>query len=167
MDIESVVETKSLQLLDKAIHFGASDLHILPTTADYMIHFRRYGKLFPAGSIPFDLGDRMISYFKFLSSLDISERRKPQSGSFQRDFQEQYYSFRVSTLPSVFRRESLVIRLMLQNSRYPITSLCFSPVDADKLTQLVSNRQGLLLFCGPTDNQTLIQVHKFNKIQRF
>ncbi|RKQ15768.1 competence type IV pilus ATPase ComGA [Ureibacillus endophyticus] len=150
MDIESVVENKSIQLLVRAIHFGASDLHILPTTEYYKIHFRKYGKLFPAGNIPFELGDRMISFFKFLSSLDISEKRKPQSGSFQKNIEENIYSFRVSTLPSVYRKESLVIRLLLQNSRHPITSLCLFPNAADKLIQLVSNRQGLLLFCGAT-----------------
>lgn len=150
MDIESVVENKSIQLLVRAIHFGASDLHILPTTEYYKIHFRKYGKLFPAGNIPFELGDRMISFFKFLSSLDISEKRKPQSGSFQKSIEENIYSFRVSTLPSVYRKESLVIRLLLQNSRHPITSLCLFPNAADKLIQLVSNRQGLLLFCGAT-----------------
>lgn len=150
MDIESVVENKSIQLLLKALHFGASDLHLLPTNDNYAIYFRKYGKLFPAGNIPFELGERMISYFKFLSSLDISEKRKPQSGSFQREFLKRLFAFRVSTLPSVFRRESLVIRLMLQNSRHPISSLCYYPKFSEKLIGLVSNKQGLLLFCGAT-----------------
>ncbi len=150
MDIESVVETKSEQLLLKALHFGASDLHLLPTSDNYAVHFRKYGKLFPAGNIPFELGERIISYFKFLSSLDISEKRKPQSGSFQKEFQKNQYAFRVSTLPSVFRRESLVIRLMLQNSRHPISSLCYYPKFSEKLIQLISNKQGLLLFSGAT-----------------
>lgn len=150
MDIESVVENKSMQLLLRAIHFGASDIHVLPTNECYAIYFRKYGKLFPAGKNPFEFGDRMISYFKFLSALDISEKRKPQSGSFQKSFQEKVFSFRISTLPSVFKKESLVIRLMLQNSRHPIASLCYNQTSAKKLIQLVSNRQGLLLFCGAT-----------------
>lgn len=150
MDIESVVESKSVQLLMKAIHFGASDLHLVPTRDDYSIHFRKYGKLFPAGNIPNELGDRIISFFKFLSSLDISEKRKPQSGSFQKEFQNHLYAFRVSTLPSIFRKESLVIRLMLQNSTYPISSLCYNQKSAEKLLNLIHNRQGLLLFCGAT-----------------
>lgn len=150
MDIESVVENKSTQLLLKALHFGASDIHLVPQNDDYSIHFRKYGKLFPTSHIPFELGDRIISYFKFLSSLDISEKRKPQSGSFQKEFLSRLYAFRVSTLPSVFKRESLVIRLMLQNSCLPISSLCLNPKAADKLIQLVSSRQGLLLFCGAT-----------------
>ncbi|MFL0505575.1 competence type IV pilus ATPase ComGA [Ureibacillus sp. 179-F W5.1 NHS] len=150
MDIESVVENKSMQLLLKALHFGASDIHIVPQNHQYSIHFRKYGKLFPTTNIPFELGDRIISYFKFLSSLDISEKRKPQSGSFQKEFSNQLYAFRVSTLPSVFKRESVVIRLMLQNSSLPLTSLSLNQKSAEKLVQLISNQQGLLLFCGPT-----------------
>ncbi|SOC36214.1 competence type IV pilus ATPase ComGA [Ureibacillus acetophenoni] len=150
MNVEIVVENRSEQLLMKALTFGASDIHIVPTSNNYSIHFRKYGKLFNAGDISIDLGIRMISYFKFLSSLDISEKRKPQSGSFQKEFQQKHYSFRVSTLPSVFQKESLVIRLMLQNATHPISALCYYQKSADKLINLISNRQGLLLFCGAT-----------------
>ncbi|QCR32847.1 competence type IV pilus ATPase ComGA [Lysinibacillus sp. SGAir0095] len=150
MEIESVVENKSVQLLLKALHFGASDIHIVPGQDSYSIHFRKYGKLFPTSNLPNELGDRIISYFKFLSSLDISEKRKPQSGSFQQEILKQLYAFRVSTLPSIFKRESLVIRILLQNARLPISSISLNTNSAKKLVQLVSSRQGLLLFCGAT-----------------
>lgn len=150
LDVELVVENRSEQLLLKALMFGASDIHIVPTNRNYSIHFRKYGKLFNGGGVSEDLGTRMISYFKFLSSLDISEKRKPQSGSFQKVLQQKQFSFRVSTLPSVFQKESVVIRLMLQNATHPISSLCYHQKSADKLISLISNRQGLLLFCGST-----------------
>ncbi|MCM3389935.1 Flp pilus assembly complex ATPase component TadA [Ureibacillus chungkukjangi] len=150
LEVESVVESKSIQLLLKALHFGASDIHIVPAQDSYSIHFRKYGKLFPTSNLPNELGDRIISYLKFLSSLDISEKRKPQSGSFQKEISSQLYAFRVSTLPSIFKRESLVIRILVQNSRLPISSICLNPSSANKLVQLVSSRQGLLLFCGAT-----------------
>lgn len=150
LDVESVVETKSNQLLLKALHFGASDIYIEPATNQYIIHFRKYGKLFPAGHYPIHLGERIISYFKFKSSLDISEKRKPQSGSFEESLSDHLYAFRVSTLPSVYKRESLVIRLFLQNASYPISSLCYFRHSAENLLRLVSNHQGLILFCGAT-----------------
>ncbi|WP_052130289.1 competence type IV pilus ATPase ComGA [Ureibacillus sinduriensis] len=150
MEIESVVENKSMQLLLKALHFGASDIHIIPGQASYSIHFKKYGKLFPTSNLPIELGDRIISFFKFLSALDISEKRKPQSGSFQKEILNRLYAFRVSTLPSIFKRESIVIRILVQNARLPISSISLNPNSAEKLIQLVSNRQGLLLFCGPT-----------------
>ncbi|AJK87183.1 MULTISPECIES: competence type IV pilus ATPase ComGA [Lysinibacillus] len=149
-NFEMVVEQKCEQLLLKAYHFGATDLLLVPSNLNYRIYFRKYDKLLHAGELPNDLADRMISYYKFLAQLDISERRKPQSGSFQKAMEQQSYAFRVSTLPSVFLKESLIIRLLLQNHSFPLTSLCFFKSSAHKLMELVQNRQGLLFFTGAT-----------------
>jgi len=149
-NFEIVVEQKCEQLLLKAYHFGATDLLLVPSNINYRIYFRKYDKLLHAGELPNDLAERMISYYKFLAQLDISERRKPQSGSFQKAMEQQSYAFRVSTLPSVFLKESLIIRLLLQNHSFPLTSLCFFKSSAYKLMALVQNRQGLLFFTGAT-----------------
>ena len=149
-NFEIVVEQKCEQLLLKAYHFGATDLLLVPGNVNYQVYFRKYDKLLHAGELPNDLTERMISYYKFLAQLDISERRKPQSGSFQKAMEQQPYAFRVSTLPSVFLKESLIIRLLLQNHSFPLTSLSFFKSSAYKLMELVQNRQGLLFFTGAT-----------------
>lgn len=147
---ETVVEQRCEQLLLKAYHFGASDLLLVPSNTTYRIYFRKYDKLLHAGELPIDLAERMISYYKFLAELDISERRKPQSGSFQKAMEKNPYAFRVSTLPSVFLKESLIIRLLLQNHAFPLTSLSFSKSAAHQLMELVQSQQGLLFFTGAT-----------------
>lgn len=150
MEIETVVEKKSFHLLHKAIVFKASDIHIIPDEKQYEIYFRKYGKLVPIESFPDEIGSRVITYLKFLSGLDISEKRKPQSGAFQKKMNEQLFSFRVSTLPSVYNRESLVIRLLLQQSTIPIQQLSFSEEMITPILKLVENKQGLLLITGAT-----------------
>lgn len=150
MEIETVVEKKSFQLLHKAIVFKASDIHIIPDENQYEIYFRKYGKLVPIESYPDEMGSRVITYLKFLSGLDISEKRKPQSGAFQKRLSEQLYSFRVSTLPSVYNRESLVIRLLLQQSTIPIQQLSLNEDMITPILKLVENKQGLLLITGAT-----------------
>ncbi|MGM9968126.1 competence type IV pilus ATPase ComGA [Rummeliibacillus sp. TYF005] len=147
---ETIIEQKSIQLLQKAIDFGASDLHLMPSKEQYSVYFRKYGQLKSVGQLPQDIGDRMISYLKFLSSLDISEKRKPQSGSFEQIFNDKHISFRVSTLPSVYLKESLVIRLMLQNRTLPISELSLFPHSANQLVELVERPQGILFMTGPT-----------------
>jgi competence protein ComGA len=92
----------------------------------------------------------MISYFKFLSSLDISEKRKPQSGSFQQIFNSQQCSFRVSTLPSVQNKESLVIRVQLHDDSKPLQELALFQETAQLLHELMLSRQGLICITGPT-----------------
>lgn len=148
--LESTVERKSFRLLERAIHAGASDLHILPGYDEYTMLFRSHTDTVKAGRLPLLIGDRVITFFKFLSSLDISEKRKPQSGSFQHKFGEQFFSFRVSTLPSVYLKESLVIRLMLRDSAIPLPSLTYNSESAKVLQTLSSFKQGLLCFTGPT-----------------
>ncbi|MFJ7646467.1 competence type IV pilus ATPase ComGA [Lysinibacillus sp. NPDC097279] len=147
---ESVVEQKSEHLLVKAYHFGASDLLLIPEESRYIIYFRKYDKLIQAGELPSELAERIVSYYKYLAALDISERRKPQSGSFQKIVEQNHFAFRVSTLPSAYLKESLIIRLLLQNHAFPLTSLSYSECAAQKLTKLVENKQGILLFCGAT-----------------
>ena len=149
-NFETVVEQKCEQLLLRAYHFGASDLLLVPEMERYRLYFRKYDKLLQAGELPNDLAERMISFYKFLAALDISERRKPQSGSFQKSMEKDPYAFRVSTLPSVFLKESLIIRLLLQNHAFPLTSLCYSKFAANILMELVKHRQGLLCFTGAT-----------------
>lgn len=150
MELETIVAEKSEKLLMKACQFGASDIHLLPTKEQYSILFRKFGKLIQAGTLTDDLGMRIITYFKFLSALDISEKRKPQSGAFAKLLQNLPYSFRVSTLPSVFQKESLVIRILRQNFTLPLHQISYFPTQADELCQLAHQRQGLLLLTGAT-----------------
>lgn len=150
MEMESIIESKSEQLLLKANHFGASDIHFVPAKDCYLIRFRKYGQQIPAGDMTDDLALRLISYFKFLSSLDISEKRKPQSGSFQRQIEGEMYAFRISTLPSAYMKEGLAIRILQQNYAIPLPSLCYKATHAEQLYALIAERQGLILFCGAT-----------------
>jgi competence protein ComGA len=150
MELETMLERKTNQLIQKAIAFKASDIHILPTESLYTISFRKFGKLIPIETYPTDLGMRMITYFKFLSSLDISEKRKPQSGSFQKVVNDELYAFRISTLPSVYNKESLVARILLQRTALPIHQLTFHSKDIPKIKNLVETQQGILLITGAT-----------------
>ncbi|WP_445683226.1 competence type IV pilus ATPase ComGA [Solibacillus sp. FSL K6-1523] len=150
MEQESIIKHKCEQLLLRASHFDASDLHLLPGEHQYKIMFRKYGQFIHAGELQSDIAKRMISYFKFLSSLDISEKRKPQSGAFQKQLNDHFYSFRISTLPSAFQKESLAIRLLRQNYTLPISTLCYDTKTATELCELITQSQGLLLISGAT-----------------
>lgn len=150
MEMESIIVTKCEELIEKALLFGASDIHLVPSSHNFTILFRKYNKLYPNGELPLDLGLRIITYYKFLSALDISEKRKPQSGSFQMEFAEAAYAFRISTLPANKGKESLVIRILKQDATLPLTSLCYDPTTAQKIEQLIHQQQGLLLFTGAT-----------------
>ena len=149
-ELLTIIEKKSEELIKQAVLARASDIHLIPSADLYTIYFRLHVKLVPAGKLHLDIGDRIISYFKFLSSLDISEKRKPQSGSFQQNFNNQICSFRVSTLPSVQNKESLVIRVQLHDDAKPLHELSIHKETSNALHQFMLARQGLLCITGPT-----------------
>ncbi|MGE6488437.1 competence type IV pilus ATPase ComGA [Paenisporosarcina sp. NPDC076898] len=149
-ELQNIIEQKSEELINRAVLARASDIHLIPASGLYTIYFRLHTKLVPAGKLHLDIGDRMISYFKFLSSLDISEKRKPQSGSFQQIFNSKQCSFRVSTLPSVQNKESLVIRVQLHDDSKPLQELALFQETAQLLHELMLSRQGLICITGPT-----------------
>ena len=146
----NVVEQKSFQLLEKAIEYEATDIHLVPMIEGYDVSFKKDSRLGRSGTIPPQLADRMISFYKFLSSLDISDKRKPQSGSFHKQIQGENYSFRISTIPSIHMKESVVIRLQRHGQIVSIDELCIEKEWADKLRQAVSEPQGLIMLTGPT-----------------
>ena len=98
---DNIIEQKSFQLLEKAIKYEATDIHLVPTKEGYDVSFKKDSRLDRSGTLPPQLAGRMISFYKFLSSLDISDKRKPQSGSFHKQIQGENFSFRVSTIPSI------------------------------------------------------------------
>ena len=147
---ESMIEQKCIKLLERAIDYPASDMHLLPRKEHYQLMYRKYGCFQQVEQIPSELAHRMISYYKFLSSLDISEKRKPQSGAFQQNFHDYDYAFRVSTLPSAYQKESLAIRVLRQNYTLPMDALCHFSQSATQLNELLQQQSGLILVSGPT-----------------
>lgn len=147
---ENVVEQKCMNLLRNALAYEATDIHLVPSEQGYDVLFNKDAKLNKAHTLPPQLAGRMISFYKYLSSLDISNKRKPQSGSFHQQMQGENLSFRVSTIPAIQNKESVVIRLQKHDRIVPLSQLCLEKEWADKLRRAVSMEQGLVFFTGPT-----------------
>lgn len=147
---ENLIERKCFELLEQAVQKGATDIHFVPADQSYDIHLNYGSKLMKIGSLPPQLANRMISFYKFLSSLDISDKRKPQSGSFHKKMFEENFSFRVSTIPAIHYQESVVIRIQKHNHIMPINRLCLQEDWAYMLKRASAMQQGLILLSGPT-----------------
>lgn len=148
--ILSITEKRCEEILSQALTFGASDIQIVPNHEQYEIYFKRFNERIFVQHLIADFAERIISYFKFQSSLDISEKRKPQSGAFHKTLYQQIFAFRISTLPSIFMRESLMIRILPQQQATTLQQLSYFPHMAKFLQQLTQYEQGLILFTGVT-----------------
>ncbi|WP_227395158.1 competence type IV pilus ATPase ComGA [Jeotgalibacillus aurantiacus] len=143
-------ERLALQLVNDAVRQEGSDIHLIPKENCLQIQLRVQGDLVQHKTISADAGERLISHFKFKASLDIGEKRKPQSGACDVMIDDESLPLRISTLPSATGRESMVIRLLPQSFAIPIEKLSMFSHSAKKLQELASYPQGLLLFTGPT-----------------
>lgn len=168
---DNLVEKKCFDLLERAIENEATDIHLVPMQDRYTICFKMNAKLEQSGTYPPQLAARMISFYKFLSSLDISDKRKPQSGSFHKKIRDVNFSFRVSTIPSIQMKESVVIRIQRHDQIVPLDKLCIDSVWEMKLRQAAEEQQGLVLLTGPTGSGKTTTIysltaHCVNELER-
>ncbi|WP_262173344.1 competence type IV pilus ATPase ComGA [Saccharococcus sp. Marseille-Q5394] len=168
---DNLIEKKCFELLERAIANEATDIHLVPLQDRYDICFKKNSKLERSGTFPPQLAARMISFYKFLSSLDISDKRKPQSGSFHKKMHDENFSFRVSTIPSIQMKESVVIRIQRHDQIVPLDKLCIEPVWEMKLRRAAEERQGLVLLTGPTGSGKTTTIysltaHCVNQLER-
>lgn len=156
-------------LLKHAVKARASDIHIVPTKNESVIYFRMDDGLVKITSIANDICHRLISHYKFLASMDIGEKRKPQNGSLQLPMLGNVASFRLSTLPTMYA-ESLVIRILPVDETVSLRQLFLFPAIVSKIYSLMNHRHGLLIITGPTGSgksTTLYSMlHEFNKSYR-
>jgi type II secretory ATPase GspE/PulE/Tfp pilus assembly ATPase PilB-like protein len=92
----------------------------------------------------------VINVFKVLSALDISEKRKPQDGSFGATLQGRSLDFRVATSGSK-SGEKLVMRILDNSSAITkLEELGMRPKLIEQVRNVVTQPHGLFLCCGPT-----------------
>ncbi|WP_409301662.1 competence type IV pilus ATPase ComGA [Peribacillus sp. SCS-155] len=143
--IEKIAE----RILTSAVRLQASDIHILPRKEGPLVQFRIENKIYPQHILTLEESERLISHFKFLASMDIGEKRRPQSGAITMSVKRKTLGLRLSTLPASYS-ESLVIRLIPQQNILPLRQLSIFANTANKLMALLKHSHGMIIFTGPT-----------------
>ncbi len=137
-------------ILEQAVKEKASDIHIEPSDSTTQVRMRIDGSLFVTTEIPKNLHMPLLARIKILAGIDIAEKRRPQDGRILIKVSGEKMDIRVSTLPSVFG-EKAVLRLLAQdNEHVGIENLGFSHEQAEKLEQIVTVPNGIILVTGPT-----------------
>jgi general secretion pathway protein E len=138
------------ELVYDAVLRRATDIHLEPTTEQLSVRYRIDGILHAAEPFDRPTGDAVINVFKVLSAMDISEKRKPQDGSFGAKLQARELDFRVATSGSK-AGEKLVMRI-LDNSGgiTKLEDLGMRPKIIEQVRSLVTQPHGMFLCCGPT-----------------
>lgn len=138
------------ELIYDAILRRSTDVHLEPKEDEMAVRLRIDGVMYPAE--PFDrvTGDAIVNIFKVLSSMDITERRKPQDGSFRAEMENREIDFRVAT-QGLQAGEKMSIRILDKgSSARRLADLGLRKQVLDQLVQIAHQPHGLFLSCGPT-----------------
>jgi len=137
-------------ILSEGILSRASDIHIEPEEGGVAVRYRIDGVLRQVMKIPRAAGLPLISRVKIISSLDISDRRRPQDGRARVAVNGVPVDLRVSTLPATLG-EKVVLRI-LDASRMVLSldSLGLNQDEGATIKSLLDNRDGVILVTGPT-----------------
>lgn len=137
-------------LLHESIATQASDLLLEPEPESFRIRIRVDGVLYELGKIDMKMYDRVVARLKIMSQLDVSEKRKVQEGQFTFDFDGKVINFRLE-IATIVNGELIVIRIHeKETSVLDTASLGMNPIAFQNFQNILSQRSGLVLVCGPT-----------------
>ena len=138
------------ELIESAVLSRATDIHLEPKEGELQARFRIDGILHNVPSYPLELASPMTSSIKVLSDMDITERRKPQDGTFRGRLPDRDLDFRVSTAPSVYG-ETLVIRILDRSAGLiSLEKLGFTTKDMERARKVMNYPHGMMVVSGPT-----------------
>ncbi|WP_434681672.1 Flp pilus assembly complex ATPase component TadA [Pseudomonas sp. R1-18] len=137
-------------ILQKAVEYRASDIHVEPFENQLNVRYRIDGVLEHGEAPPAGYAAAVISRLKIMARLDIAERRLPQDGRIMLRIQGRELDLRVSTVPTSFG-ESVVMRLLdRQTVSFDFPALGIDGARLQTFLDLLETPHGILLVTGPT-----------------
>jgi type IV pilus assembly protein PilB len=137
-------------ILKDAISKKASDIHIEPFEKTFRIRFRIDGVLKTVLTPPHYLHPAVVSRFKIMCDLDITERRLPQDGRMMIKIEKKAVDFRVSFLPGLFG-EKVVIRILDKSDLIlDMRDLGLEGKALEWFEKAIHSPNGMILVTGPT-----------------
>ncbi len=140
------IKVFSTEIIQESFDKKVQDVYILPKGSSYNLYYRYSKKRTFQRELSYELGQQLISRFKYLGEMDIGEKRKAQLGSMTYPLGNQQVRLRLSSVGDYLQRESLVIRLLYDLSANYFR--CFCPQDL-KIIDVHTKERGLYLFSGP------------------
>lgn len=137
-------------IISEAVNMRASDIHVEPFEDRVRIRYRIDGELVERDSPPRRLLSALVSRFKIMGSIDISEKRRPQDGRIKTRVGGKDYDLRVSILPTN-HGQAIVMRILdRENIKIGIRNLGFSEENYRKFQNIIRRPNGIFLVTGPT-----------------
>jgi type IV pilus assembly protein PilB len=146
-------------LIKMAVTRGASDIHLETLDNHTRTRLRIDGVLRRLGIESLEdaisgNSQPIISRIKILAKLDITERRRPQDGSFRARValggQAETFDFRVSVVPGYYGENVLLRVLDPKRAPRSVAQLGFSRALTERFQPLLRRSTGIVVISGPT-----------------
>lgn len=142
------IKTEGIKLLKQAHDLKVSDLYLLPNGDRYQLLFRKHHDVIYKKRLKTEEAEKLLLYYKYLSGMDVSEKRKVQLGSATVRSGSENIRIRLSSVADFMNRETLVIRLLYTNVGIKDVSFLY-PDQLQELSHAIRGT-GMYLFSGPT-----------------
>lgn len=149
------------QIIREALEQRATDIHVEPLADNLRIRYRIDGSLLDI-AVPDQikaLQASVIARLKIMSKLDIAERRLPQDGRINLQFEGMSIDVRVATVPTV-EGESVSLRLLNQE-KFDVAKLGMEDFVLDPIKRLLDLPNGIILITGPTGSGKSTSLYSF------
>ena len=138
------------QIVLKAITMRASDIHVEPQEKFCAIRFRVDGILQEIKKVPKTVQRLLISRYKIMAGMDITETRMPQDGRSSFNYHNRNIDLRFASLPTVFG-ENISIRILnREEGIFDIRNLGIRSTELEEYLKIISQPYGSIIITGPT-----------------
>jgi type II secretory ATPase GspE/PulE/Tfp pilus assembly ATPase PilB-like protein len=150
-DSETSQAVKTVQaLILRAVDLRATDIHFDPRSGDnFETRCRVDGMMRSTGAIGGAAGRAVISVLKVLGDMDISERRRPQDGTFAFRCDGRIFDVRAASAPTK-DGEKITLRLLEKDSLRSLEELGMRQSITAAVRNISGRSSGMLIVCGPT-----------------
>jgi type II secretory ATPase GspE/PulE/Tfp pilus assembly ATPase PilB-like protein len=140
---------------------NASDVHLEPGTGKdpLTVRYRVDGLCHLSHEVPATYKRALISRIKIMSNLDITERRKPQSGKIGIRFKGNKVEYRIETTPTIGGNEDAVLRVLSKSKPFPIDKIGLTKQNEEALDAVLKKPYGIILCVGPTGSGKTTTLH--------
>jgi general secretion pathway protein E len=147
-ELESSAPTVVEELIRRAEHSGASDIHLQMAGKAAQVAFRLDGVMVPTLTLNDDVAERVFGRIKFLAKLKTYQDTLPQDGRIDKAAIGAQHDIRVATYPTV-TGEKIVLRLFASTVAKSCRELDYPEEVCGELESFLRRNAGLLLLTGP------------------
>jgi len=151
-------------IIDDALAYRASDIHIEPQEEQVLIRMRVDGVLQEAGRLEREWYDNILNRIKVQTKMRIDEHQSAQDGALHYEKKGHVIDLRVSVAPTL-NGEKVVMRVLAEYVRaFTLNNLGLSPDDQVKITKASKKPFGMIMSTGPTGSGKTTTLYSLVKI---